>query len=118
MKEEVRRVLGENFGAYGTRKVWRQMKQKGFNIARCTAARLMKSMDLEGVVRSKSVKITIGNKASSCPLNRVNQRRRTPARSTSGSGLTGWENTMREMNDLIYILVVVAVVAIICRNFA
>ena len=33
LKVEVRRVFNENFGVYGVRKVWRQMKREGFDIA-------------------------------------------------------------------------------------
>ncbi len=38
MKVEVRRVFDENFGVYGVRKVWRQMKREGFDVARCTVS--------------------------------------------------------------------------------
>ena len=34
---EIRRVFDENFRVYGIRKVWRQMKREGFDIARCTS---------------------------------------------------------------------------------
>jgi putative transposase len=43
----------ENFKVYGVRKVWRQMRREGFDVARCTVARLMKDMGLEGVIRGK-----------------------------------------------------------------
>jgi putative transposase len=36
------RVFEENFEVYGVRKVWRQMQREGFDVARCTVARLMK----------------------------------------------------------------------------
>src|SRR5690606_10610275 len=71
LKEEVRRVFDENFGVYGVRKVWRQMKREGFDIARCTVARLMKSMGLQGVIRGKPVKTTISDKAAPCPSARA-----------------------------------------------
>ena len=48
---EVRRVHAENFGVYGVRKVWRQMKREGFEVARCTVARLMRRLGLKGVIR-------------------------------------------------------------------
>lgn len=79
LKEEVRRVFDENFGVYGVRKVWRQMKREGFDIARCTVARLMKSMGLQGVIRGKPVKTTISDKAAPCPLDRVNRQFQAPA---------------------------------------
>jgi transposase InsO family protein len=79
LKEEVRRVFDENFGVYGVRKVWRQMKREGFDIARCTVARLMKSMGLQGVIRGKPVKTTISDKAATCPLDKVNRQFQAPA---------------------------------------
>ena len=79
LKEEVRRVFDENFGVYGVRKVWRQMNREGFDIARCTVARLMKSMGLQGVIRGKPLKTTISDKAAPCPLDRVNRHFQAPA---------------------------------------
>jgi hypothetical protein len=42
LKVEVRRVVAENFEVYGVRKVWRQLRREGFDIARCTVERLMR----------------------------------------------------------------------------
>lgn len=47
---EVRRVFAENFYVYGVRKVWRQLQREGFDVARCTVARLMREMGLKGVI--------------------------------------------------------------------
>jgi putative transposase len=41
LKPEVQRVFEENFRVYGVRKVWRQLKREGHDVARCTVARLM-----------------------------------------------------------------------------
>lgn len=49
MKIEIRRVFNENFQVYGVRKVWRQLQREGYHIARCTVARLMRSMSLQGL---------------------------------------------------------------------
>lgn len=35
-KPEIARVSTENFEVYGVRKVWRQFRLKGVDIARCT----------------------------------------------------------------------------------
>ena len=59
LKIEVRRVFDQNFSVYGTRKVWRQLKREGFDVARCTVSRLMRDMGLQGVIRGKPVKTTI-----------------------------------------------------------
>jgi hypothetical protein len=58
MKVEMRRVFEANFRVYGVRKVWRQLKREGFDIARCTVARLMRSMSLRGVIRGKPIRTT------------------------------------------------------------
>ncbi len=71
---EVQRVHRENFEVYGVRKVWRQMRREGFDIARCTVQRLMKHLDLKGVVRGKVVRTTIANPATPCPLDHVNRQ--------------------------------------------
>jgi transposase InsO family protein len=73
-KIEIRRIFAENFDVYGARKVWRQLRREGEDIARCTVERLMRSMGLQGVIRGKSVKTTIGDKAAPCPLDHVNRR--------------------------------------------
>jgi transposase InsO family protein len=49
------RVFDENFGVYGVRKVWRQLLREGQQVARCTVARLMKSLGLQGVIRGRPV---------------------------------------------------------------
>jgi transposase InsO family protein len=71
---EVRRVFAENFGVYGVRKVWRQLGREGHHVARCTVARLMRSLGLQGVIRGKPVRTTISDKAASCPLDHVNRQ--------------------------------------------
>jgi putative transposase len=78
LKAEVRRVFEENFRVYGVRKVWRQLKREGRDVARCTVARLMRAMGLEGVIRGKSIRTTISDKAAPCPLDRVNRQFRAP----------------------------------------
>jgi transposase InsO family protein len=79
LKLAVRRVFDENFCVYGVRKVWRQMQREGFDVARCTVARLMRSMGLEGVIRGKTVKTTKSDKAAPCPFDKVNRQFHAPA---------------------------------------
>ena len=78
LKTEIRRVYEENFGVYGVRKVWRQLLREGIAVARCTVARLMRAMDLQGVVRGKTIRTTISNAAAPCPLDRVNRQFKAP----------------------------------------
>jgi transposase InsO family protein len=70
----IRRVFAENFSVYGVRKVWRQLTREGVAVARCTVARLMRAMGLQGVVRGKRMKTTISDKATPCPLDKVNRQ--------------------------------------------
>jgi transposase InsO family protein len=70
----IRRVFEDNFGVYGVRKVWRQLRREDVDVARCTVARLMKAMGLQGVVRGKRMKTTINDKATPCPLDKVNRQ--------------------------------------------
>ncbi|WP_433850726.1 IS3 family transposase [Brucella pseudogrignonensis] len=79
MKIEIRRVFNENFQVYGVRKVWRQLQREGYDIARCTVARLMRGIGLQGVIRGKPVKTTVSDKAAPCPLDRVNRQFHAPA---------------------------------------
>jgi transposase InsO family protein len=79
LKVEVRRVFEENFHVYGVRKVWRQLRREGFDVARCTIARLMREMGLKGVIRGKPIRTTVSDKAAPCPLDKVNRQFRAPA---------------------------------------
>jgi len=78
LKTEIDRVFKDNFGVYGVRKVWRQMKREGFDVARCTVARLMKAQGLQGVIRGRPVRTTVSDKAAPCPLDLVNRQFRAP----------------------------------------
>ena len=78
LKGEVQRVFEENFRVYGARKVWRQLGREGIAVARCTVARLMRAMGLQGAVRGKPVRTTRSDKAVPCPLDRVNRHFQAP----------------------------------------
>jgi putative transposase len=78
LKVEIRRVFDENFRVYGVRKVWRQLGREGIAVARCTVARLMRAMGLQGAVRGKPIRTTISDKATPCPLDRVNRQFQAP----------------------------------------
>ncbi len=78
-KPEVMRVFAESFSVYGVRKVWRQMQREGFDIARCSVARLMRDLGLQGVIRGKPVPTAISDKAAPCPLDHVNRQFHAPA---------------------------------------
>ncbi len=79
LRPEIRRVWEANFEVYGHRKVWRQLRREGIDVARCTVARLMAEMGLRGVVRGKAVKTTIANPGTPCPDDHVNRQFMAPA---------------------------------------
>ncbi len=75
---EIRRVFEANFCVYGVRKVWRQLRREGIRAARCTVARLMRAMGLQGVVRGRKIRTTVPDPAAVCPLDRVNRQFKAP----------------------------------------
>ena len=74
LKGDIKRVHATNFGVYGARKVWRQLKCENVVIARCTVERLIRSLALRGVVRGKHCRTTIVDDAAERPLDRVNRQ--------------------------------------------
>ena len=78
LEREVRRVFEENFSVYGARKVWRQLRREGFEVARCTVERLMRAMGLHGTVRGKKVRTIIADRSAPCPLDLVKRRFQAP----------------------------------------
>jgi transposase InsO family protein len=77
--ETIRRVFEENRSVYGVRNVWHQPRCEGFAVARFTVARLMKDMDIQGIIRGKPHRTTISDKKVPCPLDKVNRQFRVPA---------------------------------------
>jgi transposase InsO family protein len=70
----IHRVFEENYRVYGVRKVWHQLRREGHDVARCTVARLMRVMGLQGAVRGKPIKTTHSDKAAPCPRDHVNRQ--------------------------------------------
>ncbi len=70
---EVDRVWRENRQVYGARKVWKQLNREGILVARCTVARLMRDMSLQGVVRGRKFKTTIPDEAALRPPDLVDR---------------------------------------------
>ena len=68
---EIRRVRQENFDVYGVRKVWRQLCREGRDVARCTVARLMREMGLQGAVRGRRFKTTKPDSSGARPMDLV-----------------------------------------------
>ena len=79
LKSKITRIFNDNFAVYGARKVWRQLRREGRDVARCTVERLMQSMGLQGVIRGKVLHTTHSDKATPCPLDHVNREFHAPA---------------------------------------
>ena len=71
----IRRVFEANFGVYGVRKVWRQMKREG---SRSLDARSPGSCGLKGVVRGKRIRTTLSDASAPGPRDRVNRQFQAP----------------------------------------
>lgn len=78
LRQQIQRVFDENFGVYGVRKIWRQLGRQDVTVARCTVARLMRQMGLQGVVRGKAARTTISERGAPCPADRVNRQFQAP----------------------------------------
>ena len=52
---EIHRVWQTNMRVYGADKVWRQLHREKQAVARCTAERLMRRLDVQGARRDKMV---------------------------------------------------------------
>ncbi len=70
----IQRVWAENFEVYGIRKVWRQLRREGQHVARCTVARLMRALGLQGAVRGKPVRTTISHPGTPYPHDLVERQ--------------------------------------------
>lgn len=73
LKPEIKRVWQENRKVYGVPKVWKQLKREGIKAARCTVARLMKELGLQGVRRGRRCITTIPDENAAKPLDYVNR---------------------------------------------
>jgi putative transposase len=71
LKAEIARVHAEQFGVYGARKVWRQLRREGIAVARCTVERLMGELGLEGVRRGKPRRTTTPDETTARPADLV-----------------------------------------------
>jgi putative transposase len=71
LRGEVKRVWKTNFEVYGVRKIWRQLHREGVEVARCTVARLMRSLGIHGVVRGRRCRTTLPSEVGQRPLDLV-----------------------------------------------
>jgi putative transposase len=71
LKVKLRQVHAEHFGVYGARKLWRQLQREGIPVARCTVERLMRGLDLAGVVRGRYHRTTVADEIAPRPADLV-----------------------------------------------
>jgi len=69
--EQIDRIWHENRDVYGARKVWKQLRREDFEVARCTVERLMRKLELQGVVRGRRPRTTIPDDAAARPADLV-----------------------------------------------
>lgn len=58
LTELIRKIHVDNYGVYGARKVWHELRRQGVDVARCTVERLMRAAGLRGLLRDKSPRTT------------------------------------------------------------
>ena len=56
--QRIRAIHAENYGVYGVRKVWHELRRQDHPVARCTVERLMRADGLRGISRTKSPRTT------------------------------------------------------------
>ena len=59
---------------YGVVKVWKQLRRDKVHVARCTVARLMRRLGLQGVRRGQVVRTTVPDGKAVCPLDKVQRQ--------------------------------------------
>lgn len=71
---EVERVWQANLKVYGADKVWKQVIREGVAVACCTVEWLMGRLGLQGARRGKTVRTTVPDRSTPCPLDPVNRQ--------------------------------------------
>lgn len=66
-------VYASNYGVYGVRKVWHELRRRGHRVARCTVERLMRQAGLAGVVRGRKIRTTVSDPGSERASDLVNR---------------------------------------------
>jgi len=74
LEGEIQRVWDENQQVYGVRKVWRQLARENIEAARCTVARLMKRLGIEGIRRGAKCWTTISDDSLNRPADLVSRQ--------------------------------------------
>ena len=79
LKAKLTEAHTEHFGAYGSRKLWHQLRREGVPVARCTVERLMRVLGLAGAVRGRRKRTTISDQSVARPVDLVERKFHAPA---------------------------------------
>jgi putative transposase len=74
LKPQLEKLHAGNFGVYGARKLWRQLKREGVAVGRDRVARLMRELGLRGAVRGRVKRTTIAAAVAARPADLVQRR--------------------------------------------
>jgi transposase InsO family protein len=74
LEPQIQRVWQENLCVYGARKTWKQLNREQIRVAKCTVARLMCRLGLQGAVRGKGFKTTVPDASAHRPVDLVERR--------------------------------------------
>ena len=68
LQAAIQRVWDDNYQVYGPRKVWKELRREGRRVARCTVARLMRTLGLRGAVRGRAWVTTTTPETPAMPM--------------------------------------------------
>lgn len=75
LRAAIQKIWDANHQVYGPRKVWKQLRREGHDVARCTVERLMRGMGLRGASRGRAWVITTrAEAAADRPADRVERQ--------------------------------------------
>ena len=72
-RKKIEKAYNDSEKRYGARKIWHDLRKGGEDIAKCTVERLMKEMQIQGVVRGKKIITTNPDDSQPCPDDKVNR---------------------------------------------
>ena len=73
LSDRILEVWKKNYSVYGYQKIWHSLLRDGFEVARCTVARLMNDLEIQGKRRGKKVITTKPDQKAVCPMDLVNR---------------------------------------------
>jgi len=73
-RAKIKEAFNNSGKRYGSRKIWHELRRNKYNIARCTVERLMKAMEIQGVVRGQKPITTTPDTSQPCPDDKVQRQ--------------------------------------------